>query len=81
MVYRVLNDRTQKVVFNNTFSESLSIFSGVPQGEVIGPQLFIIYIDDTASKVDVSSNINLFVDDTKIFSQSNTTLQNSLNKI
>ena len=66
MVYRVLNDRTQKVVFNNTFSESLSIFSGVPQGEVIGPQLFIIYIDDIALKVDVSSNIWIFADNTKI---------------
>ena len=37
-----LIDRTQKVVINNTFSESLPIFSGVPQGGIIGPQLFII---------------------------------------
>ena len=38
-----LNDRTQKLVINNTFSESLPIFSGVPQGGVIGPLLLIIF--------------------------------------
>ena len=48
---------------------------------VVGPLLFINFINGIASKVDVSSNINLFVDDTIFFSQSNTTLQNSLNKI
>ena len=78
---KFVNDKTQKVVNNNTFSEYLPIFNGVPQGGVIGPLLFIIYINDIASKVDVSSNINLFADDTKTFSQSNTTLQNSLDKV
>ena len=62
-----LNNRTQKVVVNNTFSEYLPIFSGVPQERVIGPLLFIIYIIDIAAEVDVSSNINLFPDDTKMF--------------
>ena len=76
-----LHDRTQKVVIGNTFSESLPIYSGVPQGGVIGPLLFIIYINDIVSEVDASSNINLFADDTKIFSHSNTTLQQSLDKI
>ena len=76
-----LNDRTQKVAINNAFSESLPIFNGVPQGGVIGPLLFIIYINGLASEVDVSSNSNVFADDTKNFSQSNTTLQNCLDKI
>ena len=75
-----LNDRTQKVVINNSFLESLSILSGVPQGCVIGSLLFIIYINDIAAEVDVSRNINFFADNTKIFSQSNTILQNSLEK-
>ena len=72
-----LNDKTQKVVINNTFSESLPVFSGVPEGGVIGPILFIIYINDIASEVYVSSNINPFSDNTKNFSPSKTTLQNS----
>ena len=72
-----LYDRTQKVVINKKFLESLPKFSEVPQGGVIGPLLFINYINDIASEIDVSSNINHFADDTKIFSQSNTILQNS----
>ena len=67
-----LHDRTQKVVIGNTLSESLPIFSGVPQGGVIGPLLFIICINDISSEVYVNSNINLFADDTKKISHSNT---------
>ena len=40
-----------------------------------------MYINGMTTKVDVSSNINLFADDTKCLIQSNTTLQNSLDKM
>ena len=51
-----LQDRTQRLVIGNTFSESLTVFSGVHQG--IGQLLFIIYINDIASEVDSNSNIS-----------------------
>ena len=35
-----LNNRSQRVIINNTFSDPLEIYSGVPQGGVIGPLLF-----------------------------------------
>ena len=51
-----LKDRTQRVVIGNTFSEPLPVFSAIPQGGVIGPLLFIKYINDIASKIDSFSN-------------------------
>ena len=68
-----LQERTHRVVIGNTFSESLPIFSGIRR--VIGPLLFITYINDIALEVDSNSNVKLFADDTKIFSQSNLVLQ------
>ena len=43
-----LYNRTQRVVIGNTFSESLPVFSGVPQVVVIDLLLFLIYINDIA---------------------------------
>ena len=39
-----LSDRHQKVVIDNVSSDSVPVVSGVPQGTVLGPVLFIIYI-------------------------------------
>ena len=39
-----LNNRTRRVLVNNTLSNALTVFSGVPHGGVIGPLLFIIFI-------------------------------------
>ena len=61
-----LNNRKQRVVLNGSFSEYSKIASGVPQGSILGPLLFIIYINDLGKHI--KSNINFFADDTMLFS-------------
>ncbi len=61
-----LNNRTQAVKVNNTLSKCVSVISGVPQGSVLGPTLFILYINDIFDVVK-HSNVLLFADDLKIF--------------
>ena len=62
-----LHNRTQKVVIRGTASEPESISSGVPQGSVLGPILFLIFINDLP--LEVISHISLFADDSKIFTR------------
>ena len=60
-----LANRSQRVCIKGVLSESLPVVSGVPQGSVIGPLLFLIYINDLLD--DISSGGKLFADDAKIF--------------
>ena len=61
-----LCDRTQKTRFDNFESDSTANTLGVPQGSVLGPILFIIYINDM-KRVLRFCDINLFADDTVLF--------------
>ena len=60
-----LTDRKQRVVVDGEASSWKSVLSGVPQGSVLGPMLFLVYIDDLEEGV--TGNILSFADDTKLF--------------
>ena len=61
-----LTHMRQRVVINSTKSEWANILSGIPQGSVLGPLLFLLYINDLPSVV--QSYIKISADDTKLFS-------------
>ena len=60
-----LTDRSQRVVVDGEVSCWKSVLSVVPQGFVLGPNLFLVYIDDLEEGV--TGNILKFADDTKLF--------------
>ena len=60
-----LQNRTQRVSVNGSLSTWGPITSGVPQGSVLGPLLYFIYINDLPETI--NSRIKLFADDTKLY--------------
>ena len=65
VIENYLHNRKQRVVLNGSYSDYSSIESGVPQGFVLGPFLFV-YINDLERNI--KSNIKFFADDTMLFS-------------
>ena len=61
-----VNNRKQRVVLNGSYSVFSAVESGVPQGSVLGPLIFLIYINDLERNM--KSNIEFFADDAMLFS-------------
>ena len=61
-----LSNRSQRVALNGQYSEWKDIKAGVPQGSILGPLLFLIYINDLSSNL--KSTVKLFADDVSLFS-------------
>ena len=79
-----LTDRRWHVAVDGEVSNWKSVLSGVPQGSVLGPLLFLIYINDLDDNI--ISNVLKFADDTKVFRKVNTDgdkqhLQNDLDRL
>ena len=60
-----LSNRRQRVCFKGCNSSWLNINGSVPQGSILGPMLFVIFINDIVKGI--RSNIRLFADDTSLF--------------
>ncbi len=76
--------RGQRVIVNGESSNREAVISGVPQGSVLGPVLFVLFINDLPDVV--SASTKLFADDTKIYSRINNIndcimLQGNLNSL
>ena len=79
-----LSDRQQSVVVDGFNSNPVSVRSGVPQGSVLGPCLFLAYINDLPANL--SSGVRLFADDTALSRtitspQDQAQLQQDLNRL
>uniref|UniRef100_A0A1X7TMN6 Reverse transcriptase domain-containing protein n=1 Tax=Amphimedon queenslandica TaxID=400682 RepID=A0A1X7TMN6_AMPQE len=64
LIEAYLSDRIQCVSVNGTLSNFLPVSSGVPQGSILGPLFFILYINDLSLSV-IHSSLSLFADDSK----------------
>ena len=60
-----MDERYQRTVLNGKSSDWKRITDRVPQGSVLGPLLFLIYINDLADNI--MSDVKLFADDTSVF--------------
>jgi hypothetical protein len=81
-----LTNRTQVVKISSHMSTYISVTSGVPQGSVLGPLLFLLFINDLTDSTLPNVHVKLFADDLKLYtelsySSAHTNFQSQLNLI
>ena len=76
-----LTSRTQRVIVDNVLSEPIVVGSGVVQGSVLGPLVFILFINDIVDCLDKnevnSTSCCIFADDLKLYSSNESTMPNN----
>ena len=70
-IQNFLTNRTQQVLMEGIFSKQVNVLSGVPQGTVLGPLLFLIYINDLPEYVSPGTEVKLFADDSALLGKLN----------
>ena len=71
-----LSNRKQRVSVNGALSDTTDVTSGVPQGSVLGPILFLLYINDINENI--QSSIRLFADDSIIYRKINSNIDHQI---
>jgi len=79
-----LTSRMMRVGVSGEFSQWVEVVSGVPQGSVLGPVLFILYVNDLPQWI--KNSMRMFADDAKVWTRINSqedslSLQNDLNSL
>ena len=79
LIQSFLKDRKQRTVLNGQSSNWGDISAGVPQGSILGPLFFLVYINDLTA--DLKCNVKLFADDTSLFTvvENTNTAANDMN--
>ena len=67
LISSFLSNRQLRVVLDGKFSQEYPVYAGVPQGSILGPTLFLLYINDLSD--DVICDIAIYADDTTIYSK------------
>ena len=80
-IHSFLTGRTQRVIVDNVLSEPIAVGSGVVQGSVLGPLVFILFINDIVDCLDRnevnSTSCCIFADDLKLYSSYESTMPNN----
>ena len=74
-----LTNRKQRVAIDGANSEYISLKSGVPQGSILGPLLFLLYINDLPESI--NTNIRIYADDSSVFTDYEVKKENNLEQV